>query len=177
MMEAADVMGFAIDVDSAGLVNMALMGTPVFPKSVEELCTITSSTKIPLIIKGVMTAECAKKALKAGAYGIVVSSHGGRVLADAPAPCSMLPEIRQAVGDKLKIFVDGGIRSGADVFKAIALGADAVLIGRPYAVSVFGGGVEGVEFYTKKIGAELIETMIMTGCKNLSSITMDKIII
>jgi NAD(P)H-dependent flavin oxidoreductase YrpB (nitropropane dioxygenase family) len=136
---------------------------------------LTQATRIPFIVKGVMTAKGAIKAYEAGAYGIVVSSHGGRVLADAPATCAMLPEIREAVGDKLKILVDGGIRSGADVFKALALGADAVLIGRPYAIAAFGGGIEGVELYTEKIGAELRETMIMTGCKNMGDITRDKI--
>ena len=177
MIEEVNAMAFAMDIDSAGLINLALAGKPVSAKSVEELKELTDATNLPFIIKGVMTAKGAEKAYQAGAYGIVVSSHGGRVLADAPATCAMLPEIREAVGDKLKIFVDGGIRSGADVFKAIALGADAVLIGRPYAIAAFGGGIEGVEMYTEKIGAELRETMIMTGCKNLSDITRDKIIL
>lgn len=177
MIEEINAMAFAMDIDSAGLINLALAGKPVSAKSVEELKELTDSTKIPFIVKGVMTAKGAEKALLAGAYGIVVSSHGGRVLADAPATCSMLPEIRKAVGDKLKVFVDGGIRSGADVFKAIALGADAVLIGRPYVIAVFGGGAEGAELYTEKIGAELRETMIMTGCKNIRDITRDKIIL
>ncbi|HPV85242.1 MAG TPA: alpha-hydroxy-acid oxidizing protein, partial [Sedimentibacter sp.] len=158
MIEEVNAMAFAMDIDSAGLINLALAGKPVSAKSVEELKELTDATNLPFIIKGVMTAKGAEKAYQAGAYGIVVSSHGGRVLADAPATCAMLPEIREAVGDKLKIFVDGGIRSGADVFKAIALGADAVLIGRPYAIAAFGGGIEGVEMYTEKIGAELRET-------------------
>lgn len=176
MLEDAGAMAFAMDIDSAGLINLTLAGKPVSAKSVEELSEITSATKVPFIVKGVMTKEGALKALKAGAYGIVVSSHGGRVLEHAPATCAMLPEIREAVGDKIKIFVDGGIRSGADVFKAIALGADAVLIGRPYVIAAFGGGAEGVELYTEKIGAELRDIMIMSGCKDLNDITRDKII-
>lgn len=176
MLEEANAMAFAMDIDSAGLINLALAGKPVSAKSVKELSEITSATNVPFIVKGVMTKEGAIKAVEAGAYGIVVSSHGGRVLEHAPATCSVLPEIRAAVGDKLKIFVDGGIRSGADVFKAIALGADAVLIGRPYVIAAFGGGAEGVELYTEKIGAELRDVMIMSGCKNLSDITIDKII-
>ncbi len=176
MVEDVNAMAFAMDIDSAGLINLALAGKPVSAKSVKELSEITSSTKIPFIVKGIMTREGALKAIEAGAYGIVVSSHGGRVLEHAPAPCSMLPEIREAVGDKLKIFVDGGIRSGSDVFKAIALGADAVLIGRPYVIAAFGGGAEGVEIYTEKIGSELRDVMIMSGCKKLSDITRDKII-
>lgn len=177
LLEEAKAMAFAMDIDSAGLINLALAGKPVSPKSVEELKELASATNVPFIVKGVMTKEGALKALEAGAYGIVVSSHGGRVLQDAPATCAMLPEIREAVGDKLKIFVDGGIRSGADVFKAIALGADAVLIGRTYAIAAFGGGAEGVELYTEKLGAELRDIMIMSGCKNLSDITRDKIIL
>ncbi len=176
MLEETGAMAFAMDIDSAGLINLALAGKPVSAKSVEELSEITNATKVPFIVKGVMTKEGALKALEAGAYGIVVSSHGGRVLEHAPATCAMLPEIREAVGDKLKIFVDGGIRSGADVFKAIALGADAVLIGRPYVIAAFGGGAEGVELYTEKIGAELRDIMIMSGCKDLTDITRDKII-
>lgn len=175
LAEEVNAMAFAMDIDSAGLINLALAGKPVSAKSVEELKELADSTKIPFIVKGVMTAKGAEKAVQAGAYAIVVSSHGGRVLADAPATCAMLPEIRAAVGDKIKIFVDGGIRSGADVFKALALGADAVLIGRPYVIAAFGGGAEGVELYTEKIGAELRETMIMAGCKNISDITRDKI--
>jgi 4-hydroxymandelate oxidase len=175
MIEEAGAIAFAMDIDSAGLVNLALAGKPVSPKSVEELREIVRSTSTPFIVKGVMTAHGAEKVAKAGAYGIVVSSHGGRVMEDSPAPCSVLPEIRQAVGDSIKILVDGGIRSGADVFKALALGADAVLIGRPYAIAAHGGGAEGVEMYTNMIGAQLRETMIMTGCKRLDDITRDKI--
>lgn len=177
MLEEVNAMAFAMDIDSAGLINLALAGKPVSAKSVKELSEIVNSTKVPFIVKGVMTAEGAKKALEAGAYGIVVSSHGGRVLEHAPATCSVLPEIREAVGDKLKILVDGGIRSGADVFKAIALGADAILIGRPYVIAAHGGGAEGVEMYTEKIGSELRDIMIMSGCKNISDITRDKIIL
>lgn len=177
IIESINAMAFAMDVDSAGLVNLALLGKPVTPKSVKELKQITDSTRIPFIVKGILTKEGAKKAIEAGAYGIVVSSHGGRVLTDAPATCSVLSEIRSAVGKDIKIFVDGAIRSGADVFKALALGADAVLIGRPYAISAFGGGADGVELYTNKIGSELKETMIMANCTNLAEITMDKIIL
>ena len=176
-LEDINAMAFAIDVDSAGLINLILHGKPVYPKSVDELREITSATKIPLIIKGIMTPNGARKALEAGAYGIVVSSHGGRTLEDAPATCAMLPSIRAAVGNNLKIFVDGGIRSGLDVFKAIALGADAALIGRPYAISVFGGGADGAELYSNKIRDELKAAMLMTGCNSLSDITADKIML
>ena len=96
---------------------------------------------------------------------------------DTPAPASMIEEIRAAVGKNLKIFVDGGIRSGNDIFKCLALGADAVLIGRPFAIAAHGGREEGVELLAKKLGAELKETMLMTDCKSLRDINRSKIIL
>jgi isopentenyl diphosphate isomerase/L-lactate dehydrogenase-like FMN-dependent dehydrogenase len=169
-IEAAGAMAFAMDVDSAALINLKLMGKPVFTKSMEELRELTAATDLPFIVKGIMTPEAALRCAEAGCYGIVVSSHGGRVMEDAPATAGQLPAIRTAVGDSLKIFVDGGIRSGADVFKCLALGADAVLVGRPYSTAVFGGRAEGVRALTEKLGAELAETMLMTGCKTLEEI-------
>jgi len=177
LVEETGAMAFAIDVDSAALVNLKLMGKPVDPKSPEELREIVNSTKLPFIVKGIMTAESAIRCAETGAYGIVISTHGGRVMEDNPATASKIQEIRQAVGDKLKIFVDGGIRSGADVFKCIALGADAVLIGRPYAIAAHGGREEGVKLYTQKIAAELTETMMMSNCKSLKDINLTKIIL
>jgi len=174
-LESVGAIGFASDIDSAALINLKLQGKPVSTKSVEEWKEITSSTHLPLVLKGVITPESALKCVEAGAYGIVVSTHGGRVMEDFPVPCSMLPEIRAAVGDRLKIFVDGGVRSGADVFKCLALGADAVLIGRPYVIAAHGGGTEGVELYTRRIMAELREAMMMTDCRTLSDITEKKI--
>lgn len=168
--EKAGALAVAVDIDAAGLIILAMMGKPVSTKSIEDLKEITSSTKLPVIFKGIMTVEGAKKALEAGAYGIVVSNHGGRVLDHTLASIEVLPEIAQEVKGKMKIFVDGGFRDGVDIFKAIALGADAVLIGRPYAVAAYGGGKEGVELYTHKLGQELEETMIMTGCHRLDDI-------
>lgn len=173
--EAKGAPAVAMDIDAAGLVTLALLGKPVGTKSVEDLKQIISSTKLPVILKGVMTVDGAKKALEAGAYGIVVSNHGGRVLDHTPASIEVLPEIAEAVEGKMKILVDGGFRAGIDVFKALALGADAVLIGRPYVVATYGGGAEGVKIYTDKIGNELRETMIMTGCHSLKDINEDKI--
>ena len=101
-----------------------------------------------------MTVKGALKAKEAGAAAIVVSNHGGRVLDQCPATAEVLEEIAEAVGGSMKILVDGGIRSGTDVFKALALGADAVIIARPFVTAVYGGGREGVESYINKIGAE-----------------------
>jgi len=168
--EEAGALAVAMDIDAAGLAILAAAGKPVSPKSVEEIRKITSSTKLPFILKGIMTSAGAQKAMEAGAYAIVVSNHGGRVFDHTPATVEVLPEIYRAVGGRIKIFVDGGIRSGIDVMKMLALGADAVLIGRPYGVAAYGGGAEGVELYTRKIGAELKDAMVMTGCSSLKDI-------
>lgn len=171
--DAAKVLAAAMDVDAAGLPILGAAGKPVCPKSAEELERIIKSTGLPFIVKGIMTVKGALKAAEAGAYGIVVSNHGGRVLDHTPATVEVLPEIAQAVRGKLKIFIDGGIRSGIDVLKVLALGADAVLIGRPYAIAAYGGGREGVALYTEKIGGELREAMTMTGAAKLSDINAD----
>ena len=172
-VKKADEVGalaVAMDIDAAGLSILAAAGKPVSPKSVEEIRKIVSSTKLPFIIKGIMTVAGAVKAVEAGAYGIVVSNHGGRVFDHTPATVEVLPEIYKAVGGKIKIFIDGGVRTGVDVMKMLALGADAVIIGRPYGVAAYGGGAEGVELYTRKIGSELRDAMIMTGCSTLKDI-------
>ncbi len=171
----AGAMALAMDIDAAGLPLLAAAGKPVCSKSTEELAEIMKHSPVPFLLKGIMTAEGAEKAVKTGAYGIVVSNHGGRVIDHTPATMEVLPEIKAAVGNKIKIFVDGGIRTGYDVFKAIALGADAVLIGRPYVVAACGGGAEGVAVYTNKIIAELKDAMKMTGCATLKDITADKV--
>ncbi|MDD3705897.1 MAG: alpha-hydroxy-acid oxidizing protein [Clostridiaceae bacterium] len=170
MAEAAGAFAVAMDIDAAGLSLLAALGKPVGPKSVEEIKEVVTSTKLPFILKGIMTVEGAVKAVEAGAYGIVISNHGGRVFDHTPATVEVLPEIYKAVGGKIKIFIDGGIRTGIDIVKVIALGADAVLIGRPYAIAAYGGGAEGVEIYTRKIGAELKDAMIMAGCSTLKDI-------
>ena len=131
--------------------------------------------EIPYILKGIMTPKGARKAMEAGAAGIVVSNHGGRVLDQCPATAEVLPEIVNAVEGKMKIFVDGGIRSGTDVFKALALGADAVIIARPFVTAVYGGGSEGVQVYTNKIKSELEDTMAMCGTFSLDEIGTEQI--
>ena len=173
--ESANAIALAMDVDAAGLSILAAQGKPVFPVTPETLKEIISSTDKPFIIKGIMTVSGALKALEAGAYGIVVSNHGGRVLDETPSTLSVLPEIAAAVNGKMKIFIDGGIRSGLDVFKAIALGADAVLIARPFVTAVYGGGSEGVHLYIKQLGDELTNAMLMTGCQTLADITNSKV--
>ena len=141
----------------------------------EELHRIAKSTYAPFIVKGIMTVRGALKAESAGADAIVVSNHGGRVLDQCPATAEVLEEIANAVKGKMKIFVDGGIRSGADVFKALALGADGVIICRPFVTALYGGGEEGVKLYIEKIGQELADAMEMCGANALKEITKEMI--
>ena len=165
--KAANPPAIAMDVDSAGLPFLAAQGGDAGPKSVEALRQIAKAAEVPFLVKGIMTVAGAQKALEAGAWGIVVSNHGGRVLDHTPAPCEVLPEIAAAVGGQMKIFADGGVRTGADVFKLLTLGADGVLIGRPVITAAYGGGTEGVRLYFEKIIGELRDTMKMTGHQTL----------
>ena len=167
----ADPVAVAMDIDAAGLPFLKGLTPPAGSKTVDELKEIVKLMNgKPFILKGIMTVNGAKKALEAGASGIVVSNHGGRVLDQCPATAEVLPAIVDAVGGKMTILVDGGIRTGMDVFKALALGADAVLIGRPFVNMVYGGGAEGVQVYVDKLKAELADTMAMCGAHKLSDI-------
>ncbi len=163
----------AMDIDAAGLPFLKNMTPPAGSKSVEELSEIVKAANAPFIVKGIMTVKGALKAKEAGASAIVVSNHGGRVLDQCPATAEVLEEIVKAVDGSMKIFVDGGIRSGADVLKAIALGADAVIIARPFVTAVYGGKQEGVIAYIDKIGSELKDAMAMCGAASISEITRD----
>lgn len=164
----------AMDIDAAGLPFLQNTERPAGAKSVEELSRMIKMSGKPFIVKGVMTVRGALKAKKAGAAGIIVSNHGGRVLDQCPATADVLPEIAEAVPDMM-VLVDGGIRSGVDVFKAIALGANGVVIARPYVTAVYGGADEGVRLYTDKIGAEFADTMKMCGASSLSEISADMV--
>ena len=175
LVHQAGAFAAAMDVDAAGLPFLKNMNPPAGSKTVEELAEIVKMAGVPFIVKGIMTVKGAMKAMEAGASAIVVSNHGGRVLDQCPATAEVLEEIAQAVGGKMKILVDGGIRSGTDVFKALALGADGVLICRPFVVSVYGGGADGVRAYIDKIGSELRDTMQMCGAHSLAEITRDMV--
>jgi isopentenyl diphosphate isomerase/L-lactate dehydrogenase-like FMN-dependent dehydrogenase len=166
----AGAFAVAMDIDAAGLAVLAMQGKPVAPMPVAAVAEIVGSLKIPFILKGIMTPEGARKALAAGAKGIVVSNHGGRVLDETPSTIEVLPDIVKAVGGTMTILIDGGFRTGLDVFKALALGADGVLIGRPFTYAVYGGGEEGVVTYLEKVRAELSEAMVMTGASTLADI-------
>ena len=165
----------AMDVDAAGLAFLKNMTPPAGGKTVEELAEIIRAAGVPFIVKGVMTVKGAQKAKEAGASAIVVSNHGGRVLDQCPATAEVLPEIAAAVGGSMTVLVDGGIRSGVDIFKALAMGADGVLICRPFVTAVYGGAQEGVVELIGRLGMELQDTMAMCGARCLAEITPDMV--
>ncbi|MBM6837733.1 alpha-hydroxy-acid oxidizing protein [Clostridium saudiense] len=175
LVKASGAIAVAMDIDAAGLPFLKNMNPPAGAKSVEELKEIIEIAGIPFIVKGIMTVKGALKAKEAGATAIVVSNHGGRVLDGCPATAEVLADIVDAVGDSMKIFVDGGIRSGVDIFKALALGADGVLICRTFVTALYGGEEEGVKTYINKLASELEDTMAMCGAYSLKDITRDMI--
>ncbi|PON93459.1 Alpha-hydroxy acid dehydrogenase, FMN-dependent [Trema orientale] len=136
-------------------------------KDIEWLRSITS---LPILVKGILTHEDARKAIEAGVNGIVVSNHGGRQLDYAPPTISVLEEVVHAVGGKVPVLVDGGVRRGTDVFKALALGAQAVLVGRPVLYGLAAMGESGVRTVIEMLKKELELTMALSGCPNLRDI-------
>ena len=175
LVKQAGAFAIAMDVDAAGLPFLKNFQPPAGSKTVDELREIAKMAGVPFLVKGIMTAKGALKAEEAGAAAIIVSNHGGRVLDQCPETAEVLSDIVKAVGGRMKVFVDGGIRSGVDIFKALAMGADGVLIARPFVTAVYGGGAEGVQCYVEKLGAELADTMAMCGASTLSGISEDMI--
>lgn len=167
---AAGAVAFAVDVDAAALVNMTRQGQPVGPKTVRDLAYIKEHTTIPFVVKGIMTPDDAHACCQAGVDAIVVSNHGGRSLDYTPGTADVLVEITGIVKGKLTVLVDGGIRSGADVLKCLALGADAVLVGRPLAVGAVGGGAAGVAMVLARLAEELRTAMVMTGTRSVTHV-------
>ena len=173
LVKESDAFAVAMDVDAAGLPFLRGMEPPAGSKTVEQLREIREMAGRPFIVKGVMTVKGALKSLDAGADAILVSNHGGRVLDGCAATAEVLPEIVSAVEGRVPVLVDGGIRTGTDIFRALALGAQAVVIARPYVCAVYGGGAEGAVALTAKLQAELADTMQMCGVHSLGEITRE----
>lgn len=168
--EEAGALAVGVDIDGAGLVTMALHGQPVGPKTKAELKELVISTKLPFILKGIMTLDEAEVALEIGAAAIVVSNHGGRVLDDVPGAAEVLAEIAESMRGNMAVLADGGVRTGMDVLKYLALGADAVLTGRPLMHGAFGNGADGVQLILERMAAELKQAMLLTGCSSVEDI-------
>jgi isopentenyl diphosphate isomerase/L-lactate dehydrogenase-like FMN-dependent dehydrogenase len=127
----------------------------------------------PLLVKGVLTGDDARRAVQSGADGVIVSNHGGRQLEGAPATIRVLPEVVEAVGAEAVVLLDSGVRRGGDVVKAVALGADAVLIGRAYLYGLAAGGQPGVARILELLRSEMARTMALMGCPSVSALDRD----
>ena len=130
----------------------------------------------PFVIKGLQSPEDARRALDVGATALMISNHGGRQLEASPAPVDCVAPIRDRVGDRLELIVDGGIRRGTHVIKALALGADACAVGRPYLYGLAAGGQRGVERALQLLQQEIERSMTLLGCRSISDITGDSLL-
>jgi isopentenyl diphosphate isomerase/L-lactate dehydrogenase-like FMN-dependent dehydrogenase len=137
----------------------------------DDIAWIREHAPLPILVKGIMTAEDARLAVEAGADGVVVSNHGARQLDAVAATITVLPEIAEAVDGRIPVLMDGGVRRGTDVFKAIALGATAVMVGRPICWGLAVGGEEGVADVLRILRGELENTMALAGTHALSDFT------
>ena len=171
LVKAADPCAIAMDIDAAGLPFLKGLNPPAGSKTVDQLKEIAAMAGKPFILKGHHDGKgCRKRLWKPVPLESSSPTTAAVCWINAPATAEVLPAIVDAVGGKMKVFVDGGIRSGMDVFKALALGADAVLIARPFVTMVYGGGQEGVQAYVDKLQAELADTMAMCGAHSLADI-------
>jgi len=170
LIEKAQAYGckaVGIDLDGCGSTIMARQGQPVFKKSVKDIEELVNFTTLPFIAKGIMIPEEAQMAVDAGVSAIAVSNHGGRVLDSTPGVATLLPLIRKKVGNSVTITADGGVRTGYDVLKMLALGADAVFLGRDIIRAAVGAGTLGVKLHLEHIHKILKKAMFMTGTKNI----------
>jgi lactate 2-monooxygenase len=135
-----------------------------------DLAWLREQTDLPIVLKGILHAEDARHALESGVDGLIVSNHGGRQVDGAVAALDALPFVREAVGDDFPVLFDSGIRTGADVFKALALGADAVCLGRPFAWGLALGGQEGVEAVLRCLLGELDLTLALSGYTKIAQV-------
>jgi lactate 2-monooxygenase len=138
-----------------------------------DLEFLRKRTKLPIVLKGVLHPDDARLAIEHGMDGIVVSNHGGRQVDGAIAALDALPAVARAVRGTIPVLFDSGVRTGPDVFKALALGASAVLLGRPYVYGLALGGTEGVREVVRNVVAEFDLTMGLSGCRSLADITPD----
>jgi len=136
----------------------------------DDLDWLCGCTGLPVVVKGVCRGDDARRATDHGAKALVVSNHGGRQLDTAPATCEVLPHVVDATGDRCEIYADGGIRRGSDVLKAVALGARAVMIGRPILWGLCVAGEQGATHVLEILRRELDEAMLLCGCTKLSDI-------
>ena len=150
--------------------NETMVGA-VAPKSTQQLKDIRSITKLPFVLKGILSARDAEAAEKIGADAICVSNHAGVILDYAAHPLQLLPEVKKAVSKEMIVLADSGFRRGTDVLKALALGADGVLMGYCVAVGLIANGADGVRDIVDAVTSELRRAMTLTGCRDVSQIS------
>ena len=131
---------------------------------------LASLTPMPLVLKGIHRGDDARRGVEAGAAAIVVSNHGGRQLDGAPATIDMLPEVLEAVDGRVDVLIDGGIRRGSDIVKALALGARAVLVGRPYLWGLAVDGEAGVRRVLELLRDDLALALALCGCASVGDV-------
>jgi 4-hydroxymandelate oxidase len=148
-------------------------GMMVFAPKWGDLERVIADSPVPVVVKGCLRAQDAVRLVNAGVAGIIVSNHGGRVLDTTPAPITRLAEVAHAVDGAASVFVDGGIRRGSDIFKALALGAEAVLVGRPVIHGLAVDGARGASQVLRRLRDELEVTMALCGCATIADITAD----
>ncbi|GIX41454.1 MAG: glycolate oxidase [Leptospiraceae bacterium] len=172
-IQLAEQLGFTavgMDIDAIQFKTMSLRNQKGKARSIQELKEIIASTKLPFILKGIVSIHDAIAAIEVGAKAIVVSNHGGRILDTIPGTARILPEIAKEVKGHITILADGGIRSGSDVFKMLCLGAEGVLIGRPFLIAAVGGGDLAIRHLFKLYKEELIKIMKICGIEKISDI-------
>nr|WP_250890186.1 alpha-hydroxy acid oxidase [Sphingobium nicotianae] len=176
-VEAVNLRGIARPAHTSQVLGPILFGTPLAQTTPrwEDLSWLRGETRLPLLVKGVMAPDDARLAIEHGADGLIVSNHGGRVLDGMPAAIDCLAAIAAIVGERMPILVDGGIRRGTDVVKALALGATAVLLGRPQVHALAVAGVAGVAHALLMLRSELELAMAQLGCTTLADITPDRL--
>jgi isopentenyl diphosphate isomerase/L-lactate dehydrogenase-like FMN-dependent dehydrogenase len=139
----------------------------------DDVAWLQSIAPMPVVVKGILAPEDATLAVDHGAAGVIVSNHGGRQLDTVPAPVTMLPEVVDAVAGRCEVYVDGGIRRGIDVLKALALGARAVLVGRPVLWALAAGGSDGVSTLLAELAEEVHEALVLAGCRSCADVGPD----
>lgn len=157
---------------AAGAPDRLLFGTPLADNvpGWRDFEWLRGLTRLPVLVKGIVHPDDARRAVAAGADGIIVSNHGGRALDGVPASIDLLPAIVEAVEGAIPVLMDGGVRRGTDVLRAIALGARAVLIGRPYIWGLAAAGAPGVAHVIRILRGELELAMALAGCRDIASI-------
>lgn len=173
--EQSGAIAVGMDIDAVVFKTMQMKNQAVGPKGIDTLKEIILSTDLPFILKGIMHPRDAEFAVETGAKAIIISNHGGRVLDQMRGTLDVLPEIVKAVKGRIQIMIDGGFRNGTDVMKALALGAETILIGRTVAIAAVGMYDKGVSYYLEQIRRELITAMILTGCSSIEQITEDAV--